>query len=197
MNIADVERIMAAHHPRLRTADDRRCAAVAAIFNEGSEGLRLLFIERAKREGDPWSGHLAFPGGRIEEGDSGPRAAAERETLEEIGLDLRSAECLGRLDDVVGTSLPILVSGFVYGVERFGRFELSDEVRDAFWVHVEDLIDPERHVERIFSYRGFEETLPAIDLLGPERPVLWGLTYRLVTRFLHVVGYEIPRMPDS
>ena len=107
---------MAAHRPRLISGDGRSHAAVAIVLHENAGGLRLLFIERSEREGDPWSGHIAFPGGRVETVDRGPRATAERETVEEIGLDLRPAEYLGRLDDITGATLPVLVSGFVYSV---------------------------------------------------------------------------------
>ena len=69
-------------------------AAVAAIIRADSAGLEILFIRRSHRQGDPWSGHLAFPGGRLEKEDASPREAAERETLEEIGLPLMNTEYL-------------------------------------------------------------------------------------------------------
>ena len=79
-----------------------RRARVAIALHEGGGSLELLFIERASRDGDPWSGHMAFPGGRVDDTDLGPRAAAERETLEEVGLSLAGAELLGQLDDIHG-----------------------------------------------------------------------------------------------
>ena len=193
--LADIRRVMAAHRPQLISGDSKGRAAVAVILHEGATELQALFIERAERAGDPWSGHMAFPGGRVAARDQNFRLAAERETFEEIGLDLRSAEYLGRLDDLAGTTLPILVSGFVYRVEHPGHFELNCEVRDAFWIPLNDLTDSKRHVERRFQYRGEEHLLPAVDLLGPERPVLWGLTYRFVTQFLELLGHKIPKMP--
>ena len=87
-----------AHVPRELTG--RRRAAVAVALHDASDGPEALFIERAERFGDPWSGQMAFPGGRVDPGDSGPRAAAERETLEEVGVDLSGAELLGRLGDI-------------------------------------------------------------------------------------------------
>ena len=57
----------------------------------------MLLIRRAEREGDPWSGHMAFPGGHIEAGES-PLEAAIRETEEEVGLSLtRHSTLLGPL----------------------------------------------------------------------------------------------------
>ena len=50
----------------------------------------ILFIKRAEKPGDPWSGHMAFPGGHLEPKDADLKEhVACRETLEEIGLDLK------------------------------------------------------------------------------------------------------------
>ena len=76
---------LAQHQPYLVGSTDKTRAAVAAVLGPTPEGLQLLFIERAQHPDDPWSGHIAFPGGRIEIDDPSPRAAAERETLEEVG----------------------------------------------------------------------------------------------------------------
>ncbi|KIW92904.1 uncharacterized protein Z519_06753 [Cladophialophora bantiana CBS 173.52] len=54
----------------------------------------LLFIKRAGRAGDRWSGHVALPGGKRDPEDADDFAAAIRETREEIGLDLDTADCL-------------------------------------------------------------------------------------------------------
>ena len=64
-------------HP---STGDRKGAAVAMILREAVEDVEMLFIERARHDSDPWSGHLAFPGGKVEEGEQ-PQEAAERETL--------------------------------------------------------------------------------------------------------------------
>src|SRR5512147_1099599 len=75
-----------------------RVAAVAAVLRQGTDGVELLFIRRAKRRGDPWSGHMAWPGGKREAGDAGLVACAVRETREEVGLDLQAhGELIGSL----------------------------------------------------------------------------------------------------
>lgn len=195
ITLDDVRNAVAAYEPTLVSNHDKYRAAVAAILCDPSTGPQMLFIERSKHEKDPWSGHLAFPGGRMEEDDKTLRETAERETLEEVGLDLQSGEYLGRLDDVTGAVSPVVVSGFVYAVPVQEAFELSAEVQDAFWFTLADLVDLKRHTPYRILHRGAERSVPAIDLLGPHRPILWGLTYRFVAQFLRLLGHEIPGGP--
>ena len=192
-SIAGIRRLLAGRPPRLLAAEHRRRAAVALILNEGPAGIGLLFVERAEREGDPWSGHIAFPGGNIDPSDRCSRHAAERETREEIGLNLGSEEYLGRLDDLAGTILPVLVSGFVYSTVNPGPFELNREIEEAFWVPIGHLTDPGRHVHCRFHQEGAARLHPAVDLLGPGRPVLWGITYRFAAQLLRLAGRQMPR----
>ena len=77
-----------------------RRAAVAALLAESPNGVELLLIRRAERASDPWSGHMALPGGHLDPSDADLRATAVRETREELGIDLeRDAQFLGRLQD--------------------------------------------------------------------------------------------------
>ena len=172
-------------------------AAVAAILRETGSGLELLFIERARCPGDPWSGDLAFPGGRLEEGDADLRATAERETLEEIGLDLAAAESIGRLSDLTTAHQQMVIAAFVYylgGREPDGEsaLQLSSEVADAFWFPLMALLEPGRQASQTFETRGMSAIYPTIDLLGTGRPVLWGVTHRLVSRLLQCLGCSLP-----
>ena len=100
--IDEVAMRLAEAKPELSTVRHSMRAAVALVLRESGGDLEALFIRRADHEGDPWSGHLAFPGGRIDPTDTGPRMAAERETLEELELDLSSSRLLGQLSDVPG-----------------------------------------------------------------------------------------------
>lgn len=150
----------------------------------------MLFIERAFREDDPWSGDLGFPGGKVEKGETDLRLTAERETLEELGLDLGRERYLARLSDISGAHLPVLVSCFVYAVEDHPQFVFSHEIRDAFWIPVAGLTSPERHVMARVSFGGMILERPAIRLPQPGKPVLWGITYRLVMEFLELLRVE-------
>src|SRR5450432_2248558 len=83
-----------------RTSDPGRPqAAVALLLVPGPD--RLLLSRRAERAGDPWSGHLALPGGRYDAGDVDLLATAIRETEEETGVRLEREWCRAELDDLV------------------------------------------------------------------------------------------------
>ena len=182
LTVRNIGEALAAREPVIRPGGGDR-AAVALLMHQsaGEEAPRLLLIERARREGDPWSGDLAFPGGRMEPGDAGERAAAERETAEETGLDLGGARCLGRLDDMSASLLPMTVAAFVYSVDsaEAPALSLSEEVEEAFWVPLPDFFDRRRRREHRLRRGTAEHRFPALDLLGPGRPLLWGLSYRL------------------
>lgn len=170
------------------TVPGRTHAAVALIISETASGLQLLFMQRALNEKDPWSGNISFPGGKVENGDGDPRTTAERETWEEVGIDLGKARFLGRLSDITGAYIPVHVSCFIYLLEEVGPFRLmEEEVRDAFWVSLRDLTDPSRHGEKRVRFNGKTMISPGISLPHPGEPVLWGLTYLLVKEFISVL----------
>jgi len=193
--LEDIRRRFSVHAPKLQSREAKIRASVAVVLCPANGDVRVLLIERAESEGDRWSGHIAFPGGRVDPADPSPRHAAERETLEETGLDLSRGECLGRLDDVTGSLESVLVSAFVYALPDPGPLTPNAEVEQAFWMTLSELCDPDRHLERAYPYADRVITVPAIRVLEREEPVLWGITYRLLEQLLGVIGREIPRMP--
>ena len=190
MTFDSIIRILARHHPTLLDLPAHTRAAVALVLRPGTHGPEALFIERAPRAGDPWSGDIGFPGGKVEAEDSGTRQTAERETREEIGLDLHGGRYLGCLSDIAGVHLPVLVSCHVYRVEELPLFVLSHEVRDLFWVSLADLNAPEHRIIAPVRFNGEMLERPAIRLPQPGKPVLWGITYRLIMEFLALFREE-------
>jgi 8-oxo-dGTP pyrophosphatase MutT (NUDIX family) len=171
-------------------ADGVRQAAVAMVLAEGKSGAELLFIERARALGDPWSGHMAFPGGRVEPDDPSGQHAAERETHEEVGLSLVDAELLGRLDDKTGNRHPdLVISAFVYLARAPGELVINSEVQDAFWFPLDGLLDRARHVQ--YTAHG-EFEFPGILVGEPDRHVVWGLTYSFLESFFWLLGSPLP-----
>ena len=121
-------------------------AAVAAVLRPGEKGAEILFIHRSEDPRDPWSGHMAFPGGRVDPGDADPLAAAARETREEVGIDLHSiAEQIGRLSDVAaigrGRPLNMVIIPFVFAADSVPPLTPNHEVAAVVWVPASFLAD--------------------------------------------------------
>jgi 8-oxo-dGTP pyrophosphatase MutT (NUDIX family) len=180
-----LERLLAVRQHREFSSEGLPAASVAVVLREGSQGPELLLIRRAERAGDPWSGHMALPGGRQDPGDADAEAAAARETLEEVGIDVRRGRLLGRLDQVrpVSRRAPkILVSPFVYAVANDQGAVPNPEVALALWVPVAELGSPAAVTE--FLYELEDGTRISFPAYGAGEHVIWGLTYRILTGFI-------------
>ena len=186
LSLALVREVLERRDARRDDPPEARPAAVAMILVEEpqAKGLEALFIVRATFEGDPWSGQIAFPGGRAEPGDTDLLATAVRETREETGVNLSVAEPFGALDDVYPRTPvlpPIYVRPFVFGLRAKPALTLSDEVAEALWVPLDRLRDPATREEFELVIRGEHRRFPAYRL---GNHLLWGLTERIVSTFL-------------
>jgi len=184
-----LERALSGHAP-LRVGGDARRAAVALVFRDGAKGgLELLFIRRAEHEKDPWSGHMGFPGGRMEPGDLDLAATAVRETLEETGLDLAGdGERLGDLDEVKalarGRPVDLVIAPFVFRLRRRLEGAPSHEVVSLHWLPLERLLSPAMRSTLQYQY---EESVLELPCLRIDGLVIWGLTYRMFESLVHVL----------
>lgn len=195
VKIEEIENALASYRPSLVSVADKYHATVAMVLRPTDGDTEVLIMERAKQENDPWSGHLAFPGGRIDARDANPRSAVERETREEVGIDLTQAAYLGRLDDLCGRpDSKLVISGFVYCTPSESECTINYEVARAFWVPLEAILDTKRHATYPFVYEGEPVSMPAVALLGAGEPVLWGLTYRFLDLMLGLIGRKIPSL---
>jgi len=173
---------LTSRNPRTEDDDALIQAAVAVVFAPDPDAM--LFIERAARADDPWSGHVSFPGGRSHVSDSDLLATALRETMEEVGVVLHPDQLLGALDDVAPrrTHLPpIMVRPFVFALERKPQLVLSEEAAEAIWVPVETLLGPDAYHAQMVGIGSARRAYPAYRL-GPR--VVWGMTERIVTPLL-------------
>ena len=166
-----------------------RKAAVALIFRAGDDGSpELLFIKRAEYPGDPWSGQIAFPGGREETGDASLQETAIRETREETGIDLaREGTVIGVLDDLRPRTvrLPaVVVRPYVTVLERREPLELSSEVALAFWIPFGSLAHKEAWQEDTVSARGVQINA---RVFRHEDHVIWGMTERILAQLLELL----------
>lgn len=159
-------------------------AAVAAVFRPGPD---LLFIQRSERAGDPWSGHMAFPGGRQSPGDAHGRATAERESWEEVGLDLaQHGELIGELDELIApvrrtVRPPLVIETWVYRLAHDPALTPNHEVAQVYWFSLDRLRSGEGRGTLLYDWEGSTLELPCVRLDGT---LIWGLTLRLVDDLL-------------
>lgn len=196
LDLDNIRHCLAGYTPQLRPTDGMGLAGVTIVLRDDAAGSshggpEMLLIERATREGDPWSGHMAFPGGRAEPGDPSLQKTAEREALEEVGIGLANAQYIGRLDDLGGRAAAtnkMLVSAYVYHLANPGRLELDrNEVADAFWVPLAHLVHPDNHVRYPMQYGEHELVFPGIHVGDRDDLVVWGLTYRFLEGFFEII----------
>jgi 8-oxo-dGTP pyrophosphatase MutT (NUDIX family) len=160
---------------------------VAAVIRVVEREPELLFIKRAEHEGDPWSGHMAFPGGRHEPGDGTLEETACRESYEELALDLRAGTILGRLDDLAPRSPvlpPILIRPFVAVVAPDVTFAPSEEVAATFWVPLSVLAHEDSRAEHVMTINGASARFPGFRV---HEHIVWGLTERIVQQLLSLL----------
>lgn len=167
-------------------------AAVAAILREvpGADSAELFFIRRAEHPQDPWSGHIAFPGGRRDPGDTSLLATAIRETQEEVGIELSEGDVLARLPDVPafmrskkGT---LVVTPFVFALRSDVPVVPNREVATTLWVPLATLARGAGKATFPFEFDGKSFDLPCIDL-EPGAHRLWGMTYRMLETLLDAI----------
>lgn len=165
--------------------------AAVAILRAAGPPESVLLIRRAEREGDSWSGHWSFPGGRREPEDADPLETALRELEEECGIRLsrdrmESALPLALARRKVGRF--VLVAPFVFPVESELPTVLDQrEAVDALWVPLSVLRDPAYHFFRSAPGRPREMLFPVIEL---RHMPLWGFTYRLISDWLELIPQQ-------
>ncbi|MFT7621766.1 MAG: 8-oxo-dGTP pyrophosphatase MutT (NUDIX family) [Myxococcota bacterium] len=171
-----------------------RSACVALVLAGPPEDASLCLIRRAERVGDRWSGHMALPGGRIEPEDPTLQLTAVRETHEEVGLDLSSAQYYGALSQLQihrgGEATDAVLAPFVfYAGERIPELiPEPSEVAAAMWVKLRHLWDRGNHTVMMWTGKEAASARPGIRV-GDR--VVWGLTWRVLASFGNAVGVPL------
>ncbi|HYF40692.1 MAG TPA: CoA pyrophosphatase [Gemmatimonadales bacterium] len=158
-------------------------AAVAVILVPDPDAL--LLIRRAERSGDPWSGHMALPGGRRESQDPDLLTTSIRETAEEVGIELSPSELVGTLEDVIPripVLPPVAVRPFVFLRESRPALTLNPEVTSATWVPLSHLLRPDTHHLVRLEVSGTSRLVQAYEL---SDAIVWGMTERILTQLLN------------
>ncbi len=183
--------------PGLQFESAEKRASVALILRSVDDETQVFLIRRADKDGDPWSGHMAFPGGRVEATDRDLEHTARRETLEETELVITSEDCIGRIDDVQGRSrgrsIGLVISCFVFQIDadRGERPVGNYEVASTHWVPLSWFSDSTRFLH-YYPPKPHGDVYPGMRIGDHEREILWGLTYRFMCDFFSRLGTSLP-----
>lgn len=156
-------------------------AAVAVVINANDRGGSILLIKRTERQGDPWSGQMAFPGGHRSPTDQTFLETVIREAREEVGIRLQEHELLGMLPIVLTGGRRVRVAPFVFQLKQDVVVKTNEEVDESFWVPLNEL-------QRMMPVRTkvhVEEGRLTVDAFIYRDRVIWGLTFRIINTLLN------------
>jgi len=157
-------------------------AAVALLLKPGDQDLKVLIVKRVENPVDPWSGQMALPGGKCDAKDQDLKQTVVRETLEETNINLLDrCRFLGLTETLRSTRRPEMkILPFVVLLEYEPSIKLNEELEGFVWISLEELVQHKNTVK--FSFGEF----PAYVV---RNSVIWGLTYRILEKFVHTLKY--------
>ena len=157
-------------------------AAVTILLIDDAENPQILLVKRANRETDPWSGHMAFPGGRHSHLDSNLLDTAHRETKEETDIDLSKCILFGSMDSFNSTVVPdLFIQPFIFVCDVKPVITLNDELIAHYWVSLEKI-----RKSRCDAQIGLNR-FPAFHIEGET---IWGLTYRMLEKLIRIISED-------
>jgi 8-oxo-dGTP pyrophosphatase MutT (NUDIX family) len=169
-----------------QNGEQKLAAVLVPLVQRGGE-LHMLLTQRTPHL-SRHAGQVAFPGGRIDDGDGSPVLAALRETEEETGIDRSFVEPLGFLDTyITGTSFRVVP---VVGILRAGFAVMphEGEVAEVFEVPLSFLMNPVNHERHSREWLG---RLRYYYAMPYEGHYIWGATAGMI-RNLYKLVYETP-----
>jgi len=173
-----------------RPSEDHQVEAVVAIllWEEPGRGLQTLLVQRAERAGDPWSGQIGLPGGRVKQAIETPRTALHREVEEEVGIELEEVGVeLGSLS--VGhpmRRMEVRVQPWVYGLRVKPMVSIGSEIAGSFWANLADLPSTKKMSEITIRNQPW-----SVESFVVEGKVVWGFTYRVLTELLPILEISL------
>jgi 8-oxo-dGTP pyrophosphatase MutT (NUDIX family) len=156
-------------------------SAVAIIIDSTRSRGSVLLIKRQDREGDPWSGQIAFPGGHKSANDKTLLQTAIREAREEVGIVLHEHDLLGVLPFMYSHTRRMPVASYVFALKNDVAVALNDEVAESFWVPVDEL----SRIVATTSEVQVEGARLTVDSYVYDKHVIWGLTFRIINTLLN------------
>lgn len=171
-----------------------RSAVATVLHIDESGNAEVLLMQRASRDGDPWSGHICYPGGRMQKEDRSTLDTAEREMLEEVGIDIKQAgNLVARLSDVItrehSRTRPMIVTPYVYLVDKKPDASTSDEAISSFWCPLEFLADRNNRKRMTWSVGKSNVSLPlSMPCYYYNDMRIWGLTLLMLDELVAVTS---------
>jgi 8-oxo-dGTP pyrophosphatase MutT (NUDIX family) len=164
-------------------------AAVCMMLRQDRSGcaLDVLLVKRRVSESDPWSGHVAFPGGRGKESDGDLFNTAKREVKEETGIDIGSCELLGTLDDTFPGNKSLCVTPFVVLTNESTEVSIdANEITDHVWIPLDFFIERKNSSQMKVKRFGVDQVFTSYKY--NESYVVWGMTLRLIDEFISKIS---------
>lgn len=185
---------IAEHKPKISQQKALMSAAVAIILRDAEHGTEFLLMQRAQHPKDPWSGQMAFPGGKVEADDESSKAAAIREAHEEVGIQLNEQDYIGQLDDFYGfkanNKYNAHVACFVFKVGRLVSLKANYEVADMVWLPISHLDNPS-HAHEFYHPKDNSIRMPAVLIDKDKEQILWGLSLRILTTMFELIDRKM------
>lgn len=153
-------------------------AAVAVIIKKSEKNLEILLIKRRTNPNDPWSGDVAFPGGKREVTDKDLLHTAYRETMEEVGVNLKNLNFLFEMRYFKSRNplVPkIRIKPFVFWTDKEIEVKKGNEIDFYFWFNPNKSIEKFTKISKINRYR---------KCFIYENNIIWGLTFRILKELL-------------
>lgn len=186
--------ILRDYQPKKRAQQSLMRSAVAMILRDGESGTEVLLMQRAFHPKDPWSGQMAFPGGKIDPVDKSSKAAAIREAFEEVGANLTEDDYIGQLDDLYGLKMnkvfTVHIACFIFKPGRELNLVANEEVADMVWMPLTHLQDRANAHDLVHPADPSTQT-PAVMINEQKSQILWGLSLRMLSNLYTVFGYKM------
>ena len=157
-------------------------SAVAILLNQ-EVTPSILMVKRAHRAGDPWSGDMAFPGGRMESRDQSYEATAIRELHEEVGVHIQKPP-LASLSTLWTKShnnfRPMAIHPYLFSIQSKLSFKLSHEVDEVVWIPLSAF---DGSLRKHFHWK-LRFTTYKMPCFYYQKYRIWGLSLKMIEELL-------------
>jgi 8-oxo-dGTP pyrophosphatase MutT (NUDIX family) len=167
----------------------RQSATLLALYQKEGEWYFPLIQRPSRNPNDRHSGQMSFPGGKREEADTTLQATAVREAEEEVGIQTKEVQVLGKMTPLYISVSNFMVHPFVGYLPKVPRLKPQPtEVAAIVEVKVSELLDPEKLKRKDIEVpQGFRlKNVPFFDI---QSKTIWGATAMMLSEFKEVLKY--------